>query len=451
MIAGYSLLLAGTVGLFLLIRAHGETLEGPTPATAAGERPAARPETLLHVLVALLTIIVLGRLLGKAFAWIGQPPVIGEVVAGILLGPSFLGRVAPGTMAFLLPANNLPYLGVLAQLGAILYMFVVGLELNAGLLRARAHALVAISNASIVAPFLLGAALALPLYPRLAPAGVPFTSFALFMAVALSITAFPVLARILTDRRLDKTELGVVALGCAAANDVTAWCLLAFVIGVAQAQVAGALTTVVLAVAFLLVMFLVVRPVGGRLLAAYHHVEDLPPRVVAGVLVALLVCSVATEAIGIHAVFGAFLLGAVIPHDSSVARVFTRKLEDIIGVVLLPAFFAYTGMRTEIGLVAGWEEWLICGGITAAAIVGKFGGTLVAARCTGLGWRTSAAMGMLMNTRGLMELIVLNIGLDLGVISPTLFAMMVLMALVTTMTTTPVLQWLGGGGDKVLQ
>jgi Kef-type K+ transport system membrane component KefB len=316
-------------------------------------------------------------------------------------------------------------------------MFLVGLELNAGLIRSRAHATVAISHASIVVPFLLGSILALWLYPRFGTADVPFTSFALFMGVAMSITAFPVLARILTDRNMESTELGVVALSCAAIDDVTAWCLLAFVVGVAQSEVNGAVQTTLLAVAYIAIMLVVVRPLAVRFLG--HDADHPPRRMAVWVLVGLLFSAMTAEWIGIHAIFGAFLLGAIIPHDSDVARDFTEKLEDIVKILLLPAFFAYTGMRTEIGLVSGWTAWFFCALIILVATLGKFGGSFVAARFTGLNWRISAALGILMNTRGLMELIVLNIGLELGVISPTLFAMMVIMALVTTIATTPVL------------
>jgi Kef-type K+ transport system membrane component KefB len=253
----------------------------------------------------------------------------------------------------------------------------------------------------------------------------------------MSITAFPVLARILTDRRMENTELGVVALSCAAIDDVTAWCLLAFVVGVAQAEVGGAVQTALLALGYIAIMFAVVRPLAVRYLG--NGVDHPPRRMAVWVLVALLFSAMTAEWIGIHAIFGAFLLGAIIPHDSDVARDFTEKLEDIVKILLLPAFFAYTGMRTQIGLVAGWQAWLFCAVIIVVATLGKFGGTLAAARLTGLGWRTSAALGILMNTRGLMELIVLNIGLELGVISPKLFAMMVIMALVTTIATTPIL------------
>jgi len=430
--------------LFLLVRWYGETLTAPAPPEGPMRTPGQRSSqehVLLHVLLALAAVIVTGRLLGKGLAWLGQPPVLGEVVAGIVLGPSVLGWISRPAQEFLLPETVAPYLGVIAQLGVILYMFLVGLELNAGLLRSQAGAALTIAHTSIVVPFLLGAALALWLYPLLSHSGVSFTSFALFLGVALAITAFPVLARILTDRQMTRTELGVLALGCAALGDVTAWCLLAFVVGVARAQVGGALVVIVLALLFLGVMFAVIGPVVARLARRYQE-DELTPAVATWVFVGLLLAALVTEAIGIHAIFGAFLLGALIPHDTAVARVFTRKLEEIVTILLLPAFFAYVGMRTQIGLVSGVREWLICAAIIAVATVGKFGGTLLAARLSGLSWNLSASLGVLMNTRGLMELIVLNIGLDLGVISPTLFAMMVLMALVTTLATTPILQWL---------
>jgi Kef-type K+ transport system membrane component KefB len=261
------------------------------------------------------------------------------------------------------------------------------------------------------------------------------------MGVAMSITAFPVLARILTDRRMIQTELGVVALSCAATDDVTAWCLLAFVVSVAQTQIGAGLVVVAGTLAYIAFMVLLVRPILCQVIARWE-MERLPHSAVALVFVALLLSALTTESIGIHAIFGAFLLGAVIPHDSAVARTFTRQLESVVTVLLLPAFFAFTGLRTRIDLVTGLDQWFICGLIILVATVGKFGGTFVAARLTGLGWRNAAVLGTLMNTRGLMELIVLNIGLDLKVISPTLFAMMVVMALVTTMVTSPVLRLL---------
>jgi Kef-type K+ transport system membrane component KefB len=398
----------------------------------------------------LAAVVLVGRLLGWAFRHLGQPPLIGEVVAGILLGPSFLGQVWPAGAAFVLPASVAPYLSVLAQLGVILYMFLVGLELNPGMLRRRAAATLAISHTSIAVPFVLGTALALVLYPRLSSGAVPFTSFALFVGIATSITAFPVLARILTDRGLQKTELGVTALGCAAVNDVAAWCLLAFVVGVAQAQVGGAVLVLALTALYIALMVGIVRPLAARLVPRLGE-GRMTPGVVALVLGTLLLSALATEAIGVHALFGAFLLGAVIPHDSAIATAFIHKLEDFVTVLLLPAFFAFTGMRTHIGLVSGLEQWLLCGLIIVVATTGKWGGTLLSARLAGVGWREATALGLLMNTRGLMELIALNIGLDLKVVSPALFTMMVLMALVTTLATAPVLQLLVGRNGCALQ
>lgn len=447
-VVGYLLMLVVAIGLFFVIRAMGEGSAATLVEVATDtDTPQVHAATLPHLLGALVAIIITGRLLGAAMQRLGQPRVIGEVVAGILLGPSLLGRVSPGAMAWLLPDAIMPSLEVIAQLGVVLFMFLVGLELNAEFLRDRVHKTIVISHAGIVTPFLMGTGLALWLFPQLAPAGVPFTSFALFLGVSLSITAFPVLARILTEHRLEQTELGVLALSCAAAGDATAWCLLAFVVGVAQSAVAGAIATALLTVLFIGVMFGVVRPLLRGWLA-----ESDPSRIngslVTWVLVALLLSALAAEAIGIHALFGAFLLGAMIPHDSAVARAFHDKLHDMVVILLLPAFFAHTGMRTEIGLVNGLSEWLTCGAIIVVATLGKLGGTMISARLTGIDWRTSASLGVLMNTRGLMELIVLNIGLDLGVISPTLFAMMVLMALATTIATTPVLGWLRGTSPR---
>ncbi len=451
-VVGYALMVVVTVGLIVGVLSWGGRM---LPAAAAEVATSAPPagaahqlDALYHVLLALVLILLLGRWLGKLFIHFGQPRVIGEMVAGIMLGPSLLGHFWPEATAFILPPHAQPSLKIIAQLGVILYMFLVGLELNAGLLKSRAHATVAISHASILMPFLLGAILALWLYPELGTANYSFRSFALFMGVAMSITAFPVLARILTDRRMENTELGVMALSCAAIDDVTAWCLLAFVVGVANAEMGGAVRTVLFAIAYITIMFAVVRPLAVRYLG---HDSDHPPRRMAvWVLVALLFSALTAEWIGIHAIFGAFLLGAIIPHDSDVAVDFRHKLQDIVKILLLPAFFAYTGMRTEIGLVSGWQAWLFCAVIILVATLGKFGGTVAAARFTGLDWRLSAALGILMNTRGLMELIVLNIGLELGVISPKLFAMMVIMALVTTIATTPILHALMRRDEPVL-
>jgi Kef-type K+ transport system membrane component KefB len=438
-LVAYLLLLAVAVGVFFLVRFYGQSLQAPPPvARPTGEAGAPKVD-VYHILLALAVVVAVGQGLGRVFKYLSQPPVIGEVVGGILLGPTLLGRISPDTYRYLLPDSVGPYLEAIAQLGVILYMFLVGLELNASLLRKHARATMAISHASIVCPFVLGCVLALYLYPRLSSSDVEFTSFALFMGVAMSITAFPVLARILTDRNLTRTELGVVALTCAATDDVTAWCLLALLSGVVQDQMSGLGFVLLGTGAYVGFMFLAARPVMTWLTAHYDR-GRLSTGVAALVFVGLLVSALATEAIGIHAIFGAFLFGAVIPHDGTVAREFTRRMGDVVTIFLLPAFFALTGMRTTIDF--GLDDWLLCGVIILAATAGKFGGSLGAARLTGLGWRDSASLGLLMNTRGLMELIVLHIGLNLKVISPQLFAMMVVMSLVTTMGTAPLLQLL---------
>ena len=449
MLGLYALVVLGAVlGFWLICQAGSSLVPAVSAATVAADTstvPKAKNEhVLFHVLLALAAVIVVGRLLGRVFRYVGQPPVIGEVVAGILLGPSLLGWISPSVAAFVLPTSVAPYLGVIAQIAVILYMFLVGLEFDAAMLQKKGHAAAAISHVSIIAPFLLGGLFALWLYPRMGTAGVPFDVFALFLGISMSVTAFPVLARILTDRNLHKTPLGVMALTCAAADDVTAWCLLAFVVAVAQAQSVSILWVVIAPLVYLAVMFFIVRP----LLTRWAHssaAKELDQGVLAILFVGLLVSSLTTEWIGVHAIFGAFVLGALIPHDSAIARQLPEKLQNVVAVLLLPAFFAFTGMRTRIGLVSGWEAWLICGLIIFIATLGKFGGTLLASRVSGMGWRESSALAILMNTRGLMELIVLNIGLDLGVISPTLFAMLVIMALVTTLATSPALRAILGG------
>jgi len=448
-LAAAGALLLSAIAIFFVIQRVGNSLEAPnpfTPSPAHAAAAAAGSDTLWHLLLALTAVVIVGRILGRLFARIHQPAVIGEVIAGILLGPSLLGQIFPEAYAYILPGTVAPFLGVVAQLGVILYMFLIGLELNPDRLRGQVPATVVTSHASIVAPFVLGSVLSLYLYPRFSTNDVPFTNFALFIGIAMSITAFPVLARILAERNMLRTRLGAVAITCAAIDDVTAWCLLAFVVGVVQAKAAGALLIAMMTVGFIGFMYFVVRPIVARKAGAWDR--NPTPGGIAVALVGVLLSALTTEAIGVHAVFGAFMLGAVIPHDSMLARSLKDSLEHVVTILLLPAFFAFTGMRTEIGLLSSWYQWAVCGLIIMVAVAGKFGGTLVAARATGLGWRDATALGVLMNTRGLMELIVLNIGLDLGVISPTLFTMMVVMALVTTLATTPVLQILGAAGQE---
>ncbi len=436
----YAAMVGAALGVFLWIRFAGETLHAPEGPGKFGQVGALRSGGVLtHVLLALVVIILCARALGSVFRRLNQPPVIGEMIAGILLGPSLLGRLVPGVSAYLLPSPVAPYLSVIANVGVILYMFLVGVELNTNLLRERTHASVATSHASIIAPFLLGSALALWLYPVFSTRDVPFVVFALFMGVSMSVTAFPVLARILTDRQMHKGQMGAIALACAAVDDVTAWCLFALVVSVARAHPGRVLTTLGLTATFILIVFVFVRP--AAVWFARQHAER---RVTSqgSIVIAcavLLLAALTTQQIGIHALFGAFLVGAVIPHDSPLARDIKRKFEDLVVVLFLPTFFAFTGLRTQIGLVHGLRDWLICLVIIGVASLGKFGGGAIAAWLTGLPWRQAASLGILMNTRGLMELIVLNVGMDLGVLSPTLFAMLVIMAIVTTLATTPVL------------
>jgi len=439
-VLSYSSMLAGVVLLYLIIRAWGNTIvAGPPLAARTPSFTQAHANDFLHLLLALALVIATARSLGALCHWLQQPPVIGEMIAGILLGPSLLGQLAPDAYSYLLPQSIAPLLNAIAQFGVILYMFIVGLELNPSILRGKRHAAVAISHASIVFPFLLGTALALVLYPRFSTSTVPFTSFSLFVGVSMSVTAFPVLARILTDRGISRTRLGSLALSCAAVDDISAWCLLALVVGITQARAGHAVSTFALAALYVLVMATIMRSLASWVARKFERGGRLTQGALAAVLLVVLLSSFTTEWIGIHAIFGAFALGSIIPHDSAFARDLRTKLEDFTVVFLLPAFFAFTGLRTRIGLLEGAEAWLFCALIVGVASLGKFGGSAIAARLTGLSWRDSSALGILMNTRGLMELIVLNIGLDFGVISPVLFAMLVLMALATTMATTPIL------------
>jgi Kef-type K+ transport system membrane component KefB len=443
-LAYVSMMVAATI-IFLLVRSAGEKIIAPSSRAFAGAAPVvAQSDVLLELLIALVVVIFAARVCGSVCKVIHQPPVIGEIISGILIGPSLLGRVAPELSAHLLAPATMPFISMIAQLGVILFMFLVGLEMDTSQLKSRTNSVIAISHASITVPFVMGLGIALWLYPRLSTSDVPFTVFALFIGVSLSVTAFPVLARILTDRGLQKTQLGVLALTCAAVNDVTAWCLLAFLMAIVKARISGAAVTFGLTVAYIAFMVFVARPLIGRAVRVQERRDGVSQTAMAVVVIGILLSTLATQAAGIHAIFGAFVLGAIIPHDSRLASHLAGRLHDLVVVLFLPAFFAFTGMRTQIGLVHGGAQWLLCAMIFATASAGKFGGTFVAARLSRLSARDAASLGILMNTRGLMELIVLNVGLDLHIISPTLFAMLVLMAVATTLATTPVLQLVAG-------
>lgn len=393
--------------------------------------------TPLAVFIAqAFVIIAASRVLGLVTRRMRQPMVIAEAVAGILLGPSLLGAAAPSVEAALFPVTSFVPLNVMSQIGLILFMCLIGLKLDASLLRGRLRTAVAISHASIALPFLFGVGIAVVFYARLAPPNVSLTPFALFMGIAMSITAFPVLARILVELRMLHTRPGAITISCAAVDDITAWCALAVVVAIARSVGLGsAIQTVVVALLYIVVMAAVVRPVLARL--TRQGGAPLTQELFAVILLLVLVASWLTEWIGIHALFGAFLFGAILPRHGGLADALAAKIEDVVVVLFLPLFFAYSGLRTEIGLLDSAEDWLVCGAIIVAASAGKFGGSAIAARLTGLPWKEASVIGVLMNTRGLMELIVLNIGLDLGVISTRLFTMMVVMALVTTFITTP--------------
>jgi Kef-type K+ transport system membrane component KefB len=395
---------------------------------------------LAILLAQIITIILVARFFGWICRKIGQPSVIGEIIAGIVLGPSLIGMYFPEFSALLFPKDSLGNLQFLSQIGLIFFMFVIGMELDLKALKNKAHEAVVISHASIIIPFALGIGLAYFIYESFAPKGVEFTSFGLFLGIAMSITAFPVLARIVQERGIHKTKLGSIVITCAAADDITAWCILAAVIAIVKAgSFVSALYIIGLAAVYVLLMLKVVQPFLKRVGDLNATRESLNKPVVAIFFLTLLLSSYASELIGIHALFGAFMAGAIMPSNSKFRNIFIEKVEDVSVIVLLPLFFVFTGLRTEIGSLNDVYLWKVTGLITLVAVVGKFFGSALAAKVVGQSWKDSLSIGALMNTRGLMELVVLNIGYDLGVLSTEIFTMMVIMALVTTFMTGPAL------------
>lgn len=395
---------------------------------------------LAKLLLQVLLIVTFSRLCALIVRRFGQPHVIGEMLAGIILGKSVFAALFPGVHEFVFPAHSGAQLLVLSQVGLILFMFVVGLELDLKNLKSRVSSATLISHASILAPFAMGSCLALLLYRHYSPANVTFTQFALFMGIAMSVTAFPVLAKILQEKKLTKTPLGAIAITCAAVDDVSAWALLAVVIGIVHAgTLGGALATLGLTLIYVGLMFRFVPTLFKNFLFDQPDSVALTHRRRALVLIFLFGSALMTELIGIHALFGAFLAGIVMPTHPGFREDLIGRVEALTQTILMPLFFAYSGLRTQINLLSEWQDWAICGLVIVVAVIGKLGASTLAARWAGHSWRESLSLGSLMNTRGLVELVILNIGYDLGILSPTVFTMMVIMALVTTMMTGPLL------------
>lgn len=443
-IGGFSALMYWTILLGTKLELGQNIVTTETNKSQWGNFIDSLAQNLEHPLAVLLAQIVTIILVAKLFGWIctkiGQPTVVGEMIAGIVLGPSLVGMYFPEFSAMLFPEQSLGNLEFLSQIGLVLFMFIVGMEIDLKVLRNKAHDAVVISHASIIVPFAMGMGLAYFIYRSIAPEGVGFLSFGLFIAIAMSITAFPVLARIVQERGIQKTKLGTVVVTCAAADDITAWCILAAVIAIVKAgSVVSSFYTILLAVAYVLLMIKVVRPFLKRVGDLHSTRENLSKPIVAIFFLTLMISSYVTEVIGIHALFGAFMAGAIMPESTKFRNLFMEKIEDVALVLLLPLFFVFTGLRTQIGLLNDPYLWKLTGIIILIAVVGKFVGSAVAAKFVGQNWKDSLTIGALMNTRGLVELVVLNIGYDLGVLTPEIFAILVIMALVTTCMTGPAL------------
>lgn len=400
---GFLLAYIGLVGLPLLlllgtlrIAMHSQSISstaGPAPVhTVSQTLQQTTVQTVppvVTIIIQIAVIILAVRIFGFVFKFIGQPQVIGEMAAGILLGPSLLGSLAPHLSAILFPPVSLSYLNTISQLGIVMYMFLVGLELSPGELKGQRRAALLTSHASIVVPFVLGSMLALFLYPRLSDDRVGLTTFALFMGAAMSITAFPVLARILTDRGMLGSRLGTLAIACAAVDDVTGWCIVACITLLIRVQSGAtpAWVTVAGSVAFVLVMIFAVRPLLRRFLTIYEERGRLSESAIALVLLLALGSALITERLGIHLLFGAFLAGAIMPKNPAFSRHIIEKFQSLTVVLLLPLYFAYTGLRMNLQGVRGGRMWLYCGIIIVVATAGKLVGSMIASRAAGNGWR----------------------------------------------------------------
>jgi Kef-type K+ transport system membrane component KefB len=388
----------------------------------------------------LIIILAVAKLFGSFGSKLRQPKVIGEMIAGIILGPSFLGLVSPEIFNFLFPENSLGNLQIISQLGVIFFMFIVGMELDIGRLKSKVLNAFTISNASFIFPFFLGVLLSFSLFDRFAPENVRFSEFALFIGIAISITAFPVLAKILQERNLTKTTLGTIAITCAAFNDLTSWCALGLVIAITIGEdIYGVLLIIFLTILFIIIMFYILRPLLRKINLNPPDGKNHHKTYTIIAFLILLSSACLTEAIGIHAVFGAFIAGLIIPDKMNFKETLTGKVEDITLILLLPVFFAITGLRMQIGLLNQGYLWTAFGLIVFVAMLGKIGSSAFSARITGHSWKDSLSLGVLMNTRGLIELIILNIGYDLGILSAQLFTILVLMAVTTTLMTGPLL------------
>lgn len=396
------------------------------------------------LLIQIIVILIMCKIVGWLMKKIGQPVVIGEILAGIILGPSVLGYFAPEITLHLFPKESLSNITILSQFGLILFMYTIGMELDIGIVKKKLQETILISHISMIVPFFLGILIAYYIYDNYAYSDTSFISFALFIGIAMCITAFPVLARIIQERKLTRTHLGSVALASAANGDITAWCLLAVVVAISQAgNMYSAIYNILFSAIYVLIMFLIIRPLLKMLGNLYHNKEVIGKVLVSMMFLLLLISSYITEILGLHALFGAFIVGLIMPNNMRFRKIMTEKVEDVALALFLPLFFASTGLRTEIGLLNSNDMWILCGIFILVAIVGKFGGTIISARFAKETWKDSFILGAMMNTRGLMELVILSIGYEMRILTPAIFVMLVLMTLVTTFMTTPLLAIIG--------